>query len=58
MIVGSAIATLFLEQSTEQGDAWYFIGRLAYLGYIFAMALAIIIVLRLMWGWWRGSNDI
>lgn len=57
MLVGSAIATLFLTQSTGD-DAWRFIGRLAYLGYIFSMFIAVIVVLRLIWLWWRGRDKV
>ena len=58
MLVGSAIAANFLAQVQEEGDFWFVIGRLAYLGYFFAMGLAVIIVLRLVWQWWRGKDDI
>jgi ubiquinone biosynthesis protein len=58
MLIGSAVATLFLTQVTGENEAWQFIGRLAYLGYVFAMILAVIIVLRLMWEWWRGRDKV
>jgi len=58
MLVGSAIATVFLTQVQQEGDFWSIIGRLAYLGYIFAMAVAVILVVRLIWMWWRGKDDI
>jgi hypothetical protein len=58
MLVGSAIATVFLTQVQQEGDFWSFIGRLAYLGYILAMVVAIVVVARLIWMWWRGRETL
>ena len=57
MLVASAIATNFLTQSQQQRDFWYIIGRLAYLGYVFSMILAIIIVIKLVWEWLHGRDE-
>ncbi len=56
MIIGSAIAASVLPSSGLTGPFWDFIYRLAYFGYIFAMAIAILIVLRLVWRWFRGDK--
>jgi ubiquinone biosynthesis protein len=58
MLVGSAIATIFLTQVQQVGDIWSVIGRLAYLGFLFSILLAAIIVLKLIWEWWRGKDSI
>ena len=38
------------------GPIWTFAFRLSYLGFVAAMVLAILIVLRLMWRWIRGDK--
>jgi ubiquinone biosynthesis protein len=58
MLVGSAIAANFLGQVQEEGDFWEIIGRVAYLGYLFSMGVAAIIVTKLIWQWWRGKDDL
>jgi ubiquinone biosynthesis protein len=58
MLVSSAIATVFLTQVQQQGDFWSIIGRLAYLGYVFSMTVAVIIALKLIWEWLRGRDEI
>jgi hypothetical protein len=55
MIIGSAIATSVLATSEETG-VWDTIFRMAYFGYIFAMAIAIVIVIKLVWDWLRGRK--
>ena len=55
MIIGSAIATSVIAFAGDQSEFWDFIFRLAYFGYIFAMAMAILIVIRLVWRWIRGK---
>ena len=55
MIIGSAIATSVAATAPTGGDIWNIITRLAYLGYIFAMVIAMVIVLRLVWRWLKGK---
>jgi ubiquinone biosynthesis protein len=55
MLIGSAIATSVLAFSGAESEFWDFIFRLAYFGYIFAMVIAIIIVIKLVWSWIRGK---
>ena len=45
MIIGSAIATAALSFAQVEEGLWDFIMRLAYLGYVFAMLVAIVLVL-------------
>jgi ubiquinone biosynthesis protein len=56
MIIGSAIATSVAATAPAEGDIWNIITRLAYLGYIFAMVIAMVIVLRLVWRWLKGKS--
>lgn len=56
MIIGSAIATSVMVTVDTESDLWEFIFRLAYFGYIFAMVVAIIIVIKLVWDWLRGKK--
>ena len=55
MIIGSAIATAVAATAPADDGIWSVITRLAYLGYIFAMVIAMIIVLRLVWRWLKGK---
>jgi hypothetical protein len=56
MLIGSAIATSVLTfTGAEQNEFWEFVFRIAYFGYIFAMAIAVIIVIKLVWDWIRGK---
>jgi len=57
MIIGSAIATSVLA-TTEISGIWEAIFRMAYFGYIFAMVIAIIIVIKLVWDWLRGKKAV
>jgi len=56
MIVGSAIATSVIAFLQPEGQYWVFASRLAYLGFVIPMIIAILIVLRLLWHWIRGAN--
>ncbi len=56
MLIGSAIATAAIGATGTQGGIWDAIFRLAYLGYIFSMVVAGIIVLRLVWRWLKGYS--
>jgi ubiquinone biosynthesis protein len=55
MIVGSAIATSVIAFLQPEGDYWTFASRLAYLGFVVPMVVAIFIVLRLLYRWIRGE---
>lgn len=55
MLIASAIATSVLAFSGTDDEFWDFIYRLAYFGYIFAMVIAVIIVIKLVWDWIRGK---
>ena len=56
MIIGSAIATTVAATAPAEEGMWTVITRLAYLGYVFAMIIAAIIVLRLVWRWLKGKD--
>jgi hypothetical protein len=58
MIIGSAIATSVLAFIEPEGPLWEFTFRLSYLGFVAAMVMAIVIVLRLLWRWIRGKNPV
>jgi len=54
MIIGSAFAATV---ATLEGDFWSLLPRVAFIGYISAMALAAILIILLLWRRWRGSDD-
>jgi len=56
MIIGSAIATAALGLAQVEGELWNFVMRLAYLGYVFAMIVAILLVVGLLWRWFKGER--
>ena len=58
MIIGSAIATSVLTVTDTEvvGRLWQFMYQLAYIGYVFAMVVAMLVVLRLVWRWIRGKD--
>jgi predicted unusual protein kinase regulating ubiquinone biosynthesis (AarF/ABC1/UbiB family) len=56
MIIGSAIATTVLSFAEPVGRIWEFAFRLSYLGFVTAMIVGILIVLRLLWRWIRGDK--
>jgi ubiquinone biosynthesis protein len=58
MIVGSAIATSVIALVQPDGQYWGFASRLAYLGFVVPMVVAILIVLRLLWRWIRGVSAV
>lgn len=61
MIIGSAIATAMAALGTPVtgplAEVWNFVSRLAYVGYVLSMFLAMILVARLIWRWFRGRNS-
>jgi ubiquinone biosynthesis protein len=58
MIVGSAIATSVIAFIQPEEELWGFASRLAYLGFVVPMIVAIFIVLRLLWRWIRGVSAV
>lgn len=56
MIIGSAIATSVIAFLQPEGQYWSFASRLAYLGFVVPMILAVLIILRLLWRWIRGDT--
>jgi ubiquinone biosynthesis protein len=58
MIVGSAIATSVIAFIQPEGEYWGFASRLAYLGFVVPMIVAILLVLRLLWRWIRGETTM
>jgi predicted unusual protein kinase regulating ubiquinone biosynthesis (AarF/ABC1/UbiB family) len=56
LLIGSAIATSVLAFIEPGGPLWEFSFRLSYLGFVAAMVIAIVIVLRLLWRWIRGGT--
>jgi predicted unusual protein kinase regulating ubiquinone biosynthesis (AarF/ABC1/UbiB family) len=58
MIVGSAIATSVIAFIQPDEQYWGFASRLAYLGFVVPMVVAIFIVLRLLWRWFRGETPL
>jgi ubiquinone biosynthesis protein len=58
MIIGSAIATSVIAFIQPEGQYWGFASRLAYLGFVVPMVVAILIVLRLLWRWMRGETAV
>jgi ubiquinone biosynthesis protein len=58
MLIASSNATAFLAQVRQEGDIWSVVGQVAYLGYLFSMLAAVIIVAKLIWDWWHKKDDI
>jgi len=58
MIIGSAIATSVIALIQPDGRYWGFASRLAYLGFVVPMVVAILMVLRLLWRWIRGDTAL
>jgi hypothetical protein len=58
MVIGSAIAAGVVAITGIENETWNLIFRLAYFGYIFAMIIAAIIVIKLVWDWLRGKKAI
>ncbi|MEA3441514.1 MAG: AarF/UbiB family protein [Chloroflexota bacterium] len=58
MIVGSAIATSVIAFLQPEAQYWTFASRLAYLGFVVPMVVAILIVFRLLWRWIRGDKAV
>ncbi len=55
MIIGSAIAISAIRSYTVQGRVWNLFFRMAYIGYVLPMLVAVLVLLRLTWHWIRGK---
>jgi ubiquinone biosynthesis protein len=56
MVIGSAIAVAAVGLTNATGLMAERMSQLAYFGYIFAMIVAAIVVIRLVWRWMRGKE--
>ena len=56
MLVGSAIASYGIAALNLETGLWAAVGRLAIIGFVLALVLSFIIVLRLVWRWFRGAS--
>ena len=56
MLVGSAIASYGIAALNLETGLWAVVGRLAIVGFVLALVLSFIIVLRLVWRWFRGAS--
>jgi ubiquinone biosynthesis protein len=54
-LIGSAIATSGISGYTTQSRLWDLFFRLAYIGYVLATVVAVLVLLRLIWRWIRGK---
>jgi ubiquinone biosynthesis protein len=54
-IIGSAIAISAIGAYTTQSRVWDLFFRMAYIGYVLPMIIAVLILLRLIWRWIRGK---
>ena len=57
MIIGSAIATSVIAFIQPDDRYWGFASRLAYLGFVVPMVVAIFLVLRMLWRLVRGDSS-
>jgi Na+/H+ antiporter NhaC len=55
MLVGSAIASYGIAALDLRTGLWVAVGRLAVVGFVLSLILSFIIVLRLVWRWFRGA---
>ena len=58
MIIGSAIAISAIRGYAAQGGIWELFSRMAYIGYVLPMLVAVLVLLRLVWHWIRGRPPI
>jgi ubiquinone biosynthesis protein len=56
MIIGSAIAASSIGLGGLVSEGWNFLFRVAYAGYVLSMIVAVLLVLRLLWQWFRGKS--
>jgi ubiquinone biosynthesis protein len=56
MLVGSAVASYGIAATDLHGGLWDLLTRIAPLGFVIALILSFLIVLRLVWRWLRGAT--
>ena len=56
MLVGSAIASYGIAAVDLKGGLWDILSRIAPIGFIVALVLSFLIIMRLTWRWWRGKT--
>jgi ubiquinone biosynthesis protein len=54
MLIGTSIATGAIALSNQQGEFWDAMYQIVLIGFLFAMSVSILIILRLIWRWIRG----
>ena len=56
MLVGSAVASYGIAAAQLHGRIWDLLERIAPIGFVIALVLSFIIVVRLTWRWLRGAS--
>jgi ubiquinone biosynthesis protein len=56
MLIGSSIATGAIALSNQDGVFWETMYRIVLFGFLFALSVSILIILRLIWRWVRGER--
>ena len=56
MLVGSAVASYGIAATDLHGGLWDLLTRIAPLGFVIALILSFLIVVRLVWRWMRGAT--
>jgi len=56
MLVGSAVAMYGIAASDLKGGIWDLLARIAPVGFVVALILSFLIVIRLTWRWFRGKT--
>ncbi|HEY5169879.1 MAG TPA: hypothetical protein VIK03_10870, partial [Thermoleophilia bacterium] len=56
MLVGSAVASYGVANVHLEGWIWNLLGRIAPIGFVVALILSFLIVVRLTWRWLRGAT--
>lgn len=54
MLIGTSIATGAIALSNQQGAFWETMYQIVLIGFLFAMSVSILLILRLIWRWVRG----
>jgi len=57
ILIGSAVATTGIGLAGYEGEFWHWITQVAILSYVFSTLAAVLIAVRLLWRWIRGSPD-
>ena len=56
MLIGSAVASYGIAATDLHGGMWDLLTRIAPLGFVIALVLSFLIVVRLVWRWLRGRD--